>query len=155
MCVCVCVCARARACVHMHVACNGSVPWSSKPSMQSSFRFKWTFSLIDISSNKRQQNQSLSDSLSVTSYFLTMNNSLLFSDEWLCAKPSQRANKDRDLLESLHPSACLAIHAFYRITGLSNRHLILCLGIVSMLKVLSLDWRPWLGHAKDWYSCIT
>jgi hypothetical protein len=32
-----------------------SVPLSSKPSILSSFWLKWTFSLIDIPSNKRQQ----------------------------------------------------------------------------------------------------
>jgi hypothetical protein len=104
-------------------------------------RFKWTFSLIDISSKKRQQNQSLSDSLSLTAYFLskwTTVYSFLMND---CvpsqAKPGQRANNGRDLLESQHPSVCLAIPAYYFITGLSNRHLILCWG-------LCLCWRFWV-----------
>ena len=79
-CVCVCVCVCARACVRAHACCMqwlcsmvlktlNAVKLQIQMDILSDLHFiKWTFSLIYISSNKIQQNQSLSDFLSVTSY---------------------------------------------------------------------------------------
>ena len=43
----------------------------------------------------------------------------------------------------------LAIAAFDRIGGV-NRHLVLWLVVLLMVMILSLGWRPVLGHTKNW-----
>jgi hypothetical protein len=56
---------------------------------------------------------------------------------------------------SRRPFVCIDIPAFYRIAGLSNRHVIQKLGIALTLTGYSLGCRRRLGHTKDYSSRST